>query len=67
MKIVANAGGLNPAGLAAAVRALADKLGLSVNVAHVEGDDLVARADELGFGTRCRPTPTSAPGASWTA
>ncbi len=51
VKIVANAGGLNPAGLAAAVRALADKLGLSVNVAHVEGDDLVARADELGFGT----------------
>ena len=51
VKIVANAGGLNPAGLAAAVRALADKLGLSVNVAHVEGDDLVARAGELGFGT----------------
>ncbi|OBJ44089.1 exopolyphosphatase [Mycolicibacterium mucogenicum] len=51
VKIVANAGGLNPAGLAAAVRALAERLGLSVNVAHVEGDDLVARADELGFGT----------------
>ncbi|MGV0744867.1 acyclic terpene utilization AtuA family protein [Mycolicibacterium sp. XJ870] len=51
VKIVANAGGLNPAGLAAAVRALADRLGLTVNVAHVEGDDLVARAAELGFGT----------------
>jgi Acyclic terpene utilisation family protein AtuA len=51
VKIVANAGGLNPAGLAAAVRALAERLGLSVNVAHVEGDDLVARADELGFGS----------------
>lgn len=51
VKIVANAGGLNPAGLAVAVRALAERLGLSVNVAHVEGDDLVARADELGFGT----------------
>lgn len=51
VKIVANAGGLNPAGLAAAVRALAEKLGLTVNVAHVEGDDLVARAGELGFGT----------------
>ncbi|MEH3130163.1 MAG: DUF1446 domain-containing protein [Mycolicibacterium neoaurum] len=49
VKIVANAGGLNPAGLAAAIRELADRLGLSVNVAHVEGDDLVARADELGF------------------
>ena len=51
VKIVANAGGLNPAGLAAAVRALAERLGLQVNVAHVEGDDLVARAAELDFGT----------------
>ncbi|WP_319446701.1 MULTISPECIES: acyclic terpene utilization AtuA family protein [unclassified Mycobacterium] len=50
VKIVANAGGLNPAGLATAVRALAERLGLSVNVAHVEGDDLISRADELGFG-----------------
>jgi len=50
VKIVANAGGLNPAGLATAVRALAERLGLSVNVAHVEGDDLVARAAELGLG-----------------
>ena len=51
VKIVANSGGLNPAGLATAVRALAERLGLSVNVAHVEGDDLVGRAAELGFGT----------------
>ena len=51
VKIVANAGGLNPAGLAVAVRALASRLGLSVDVAHVEGDDLVGRADELGLGT----------------
>jgi hypothetical protein len=51
VRIVANAGGLNPAGLAAAVRALAQRLGLSVNVAHVEGDDIVARAEEFGFGT----------------
>jgi Acyclic terpene utilisation family protein AtuA len=51
VKIVANAGGLNPAGLASAVRALAERLGLDVNVAHVEGDDLVGRADELGLGT----------------
>jgi hypothetical protein len=51
VKIVANAGGLNPAGLAAAVRALAERLGLTVNVAHVEGDDLIGRAEELRFGT----------------
>lgn len=51
VKIVANAGGLNPAGLADAVRTLAERLGLSVQVAHVEGDDLVHRASELGFGS----------------
>ncbi len=50
VRIVANAGGLNPAGLAAAVRALADRLGIAVNVAHVEGDDLLSRAGELGLG-----------------
>ncbi|MCV7137292.1 DUF1446 domain-containing protein [Mycobacterium hodleri] len=49
VKIVANAGGLNPAGLAAAVRTLAERLGLEVNVAHVEGDDLVGRRGEFGF------------------
>ncbi|NBD13096.1 MULTISPECIES: acyclic terpene utilization AtuA family protein [Corallococcus] len=49
VRIVANAGGLNPAGLAADLRALAAKLGLAVRVAHVEGDDLVGRAEELGF------------------
>ncbi|MEU5412346.1 acyclic terpene utilization AtuA family protein [Streptomyces clavifer] len=42
VKIVTNAGGLNPAGLADAVRALADKAGLPVRVAHVEGDALPA-------------------------
>ncbi|MER5904615.1 acyclic terpene utilization AtuA family protein [Streptomyces mirabilis] len=42
VRIVANAGGLNPAGLADAVRQLADRLGIPVRVAHVEGDDLTA-------------------------
>lgn len=51
VKIVANAGGLNPAGLADALRALNDKLGLSASIAHVEGDDLMARAQELGLGS----------------
>jgi hypothetical protein len=49
VRIVANAGGLNPAGLARAVRAQAERLGLNVRVAHVEGDDLLARAGELGL------------------
>jgi hypothetical protein len=43
VRIVTNAGGLNPAGLADAVRKLADRLGIPVRVAHVEGDDLAAR------------------------
>ncbi len=47
IKIVANAGGLNPAGCAAAVRSLAERLGVHANVAHVEGDDLIDRLDEL--------------------
>jgi len=51
VRIVANAGGLNPAGLAVAVRALAEKLGVAVTVAHVEGDDLLDRAADLGLGT----------------
>ena len=51
VRIVTNAGGLNPAGLAEAVRALADKLGVPVAVAHVEGDDLLHRAAELEFGS----------------
>ncbi|MGX1475513.1 UNVERIFIED_CONTAM: hypothetical protein RKD50_004321 [Streptomyces canus] len=42
VRIVANAGGLNPSGLADRVRELADRLGLPVRVAHVEGDDLTS-------------------------
>ena len=42
VRIVTNAGGLHPAGLADAVRELAARLGLPVRVAHVEGDDLTA-------------------------
>ena len=49
VRIVVNAGGLNPAGLAEAVRSLAETVGVAANVAHVEGDDLLPRADELGF------------------
>jgi hypothetical protein len=40
IKIVSNAGGLNPAGLADRVREVAHGLGLDVPVAHVEGDVL---------------------------
>ena len=50
VRVVTNAGGLNPAGLADAVRTLAADQGLDVAVAHVEGDDLLPRASELGLG-----------------
>ena len=42
VRIVSNAGGLNPAGLADKVREVAKGLGLDVAVAHVEGDDVRA-------------------------
>ena len=45
--VVSNAGGLNPAGCAEALSALAARLGLSPKVAYVQGDDLLDRLDEL--------------------
>jgi hypothetical protein len=51
VRVVVNAGGLNPAGLADALRALAARLGVVAKIAHVEGDDLLARASELALGT----------------
>jgi hypothetical protein len=47
--IVSNAGGLNPAGLAAAIGGLAARLGLDPNIGYVHGDDLLPRAAELGL------------------
>ncbi len=47
IKVVTNAGGLNPFGLAEQVKGLADRLGLPVDVAYVEGDDLLSRLPEL--------------------
>ncbi|MGW8397291.1 acyclic terpene utilization AtuA family protein [Streptomyces lydicus] len=61
VRLVTNAGGLNPAGLADAVRELADRVGVPVRVAHVEGDDLLdwgsplrERSRELGGGSPLR-------------
>lgn len=47
IKIVANAGGLNPKGLAAALMRKAEELNIQLRVATVEGDDLRGRIDEL--------------------
>jgi hypothetical protein len=43
IRVVASAGGLHPAALAARLRELAQRLGIAVRVAHVEGDDLMPR------------------------
>ncbi|MFV2177455.1 acyclic terpene utilization AtuA family protein [Actinomadura sp. LOL_016] len=66
-KIVTNAGGLNPRGLALRLRELAERLGIAVDVAYVEGDDLLARVDELrladaGYG---RPLTANAYLGAW--
>ena len=47
IKVVTNAGGLDPAGCADAVAEVAAKLGLSPTIAFVDGDDLLPRLDEL--------------------
>ncbi len=47
IKVVSNAGGLNPAGMAEQLAALADRLGLAPRIAWVSGDDLTDRVPEL--------------------
>ncbi|MGW6917712.1 acyclic terpene utilization AtuA family protein [Kitasatospora sp. NPDC054939] len=49
VRLVVNAGGLNPARLAEAIAELAERQGLAPRIARVEGDDLLARSAELGF------------------
>jgi hypothetical protein len=43
IRVVANAGGLNPAGLAQALAAVAERLGLSPRIAYITGDDVLHR------------------------
>jgi len=50
IKVVSNAGGLDPAGAAEAVRELARRQGVQIRVASVGGDDLVPRLAELRDG-----------------
>lgn len=47
VKIISNAGGVNPEACAAAVRALIADRGLDLKVAAITGDDLIASKDEL--------------------
>ena len=52
IKVVSNAGGLDPAGCAEAVAEVAAKFGLSPVIAHVDGDDLMGRLDDLAAAGR---------------
>ncbi|MGA1556433.1 MAG: acyclic terpene utilization AtuA family protein, partial [Ilumatobacteraceae bacterium] len=47
IKVVTNAGGLDPDGCAEAVHEVAERLGLSPKIAYVDGDNLLGRLDEL--------------------
>ena len=50
VRVVSNAGGVNPAGLAARIAEIAARQGLSPKIAYVDGDDLRASAGSLGLG-----------------
>ena len=47
IKIVTNAGGLNPVSMASKVEEIVQELGLNLKVAYIDGDDLIPRLDEL--------------------
>lgn len=55
IKVVSNAGGLDPAGCAEAVQEVADRLGLAPSIAYVDGDDIRDRVEELAAGGALRP------------
>ncbi|MCK0070360.1 acyclic terpene utilization AtuA family protein [Kordiimonas laminariae] len=53
VKVLSNAGGVNPEACGKAIRALVAEMGLSLKVAVITGDDLLASAHELfedGYG-----------------
>jgi hypothetical protein len=59
IKVVTNAGGLNPAGLARELRELVTVMGIDLSIAHVEGDDLVPSLSGLmGDGLEFRNLDT---------
>jgi hypothetical protein len=47
IRVVANAGGINPQACVDALKALAAEQGVDVRIAHVEGDDLLPQLDAL--------------------
>ena len=66
IRLVVNAGGLNPAGLVAATRELIARRGYELRVSHVGGDDLFGRLDALHQAGHSLPHLTSGePLSSW--
>ena len=62
IRVVTNAGGLDPDRLAEDLAALAARLGLAPRIAYVSGDDLVDRLDELAAsGTPVRDARDGTP------
>jgi hypothetical protein len=47
IRVIANAGGVNPSACAAALRAVAEAAGLSLRIGVVEGDDVMPQIDAL--------------------
>ncbi len=47
IRLIVNAGGLNPAGLAVATRELIARRGYDLRVSHIDGDDVFSRLDAL--------------------
>src|SRR5690606_37679938 len=48
IRVLANAGGVNPVACRDALQALCDKAGVSMNIALVLGDDLLMKKSQLG-------------------
>nr|WP_312030407.1 acyclic terpene utilization AtuA family protein [Actinomycetospora sp. TBRC 11914] len=61
VKVVSNAGGLNPAGLAAAI----DELGTGAKVAYVEGDDLRGSLEAITPAVTGKPVSANAYLGGW--
>ena len=66
IRLVVNAGGLNPGGLATATRELAARRGHELRVAHIDGDDVFDRLDALPpAGHALRHLTSGEPLSSW--
>jgi hypothetical protein len=61
IKVVSNAGGLDPDGCAAAVAQVAESLGLRPKIAYVRGDDLLPRIPQLVAAGALRRFATDEP------